>query len=79
MHQNVISAEQLADIQRDLTVFSFVNDGAIATTIGRHPSLGSCVVFDDTTQDVVLLSEVPFAATHVMPDSTVGQRPVRVA
>jgi hypothetical protein len=60
MHQNIITAEQFAHIQQHLSVFGHVESGAVATTIGKHPSLGSCVVFDDMTSDLVLLSEVPF-------------------
>jgi hypothetical protein len=59
MHQNVITAEQFADIRQHLSVFGQVERGAVAATIGKHPSLGSCVVFDDMTAELVLLSEIP--------------------
>ena len=59
MHQKVITAEQFAELQQHLSVFGRVERGAVATTIGKHPSLGSCVVFDDMTADLVLLSEIP--------------------
>lgn len=60
MHQKVITAEQFAAIQQHLNVFGRVERGAVATTIGKHPALGSCVVFDDMTTELVLLSEIPF-------------------
>jgi hypothetical protein len=59
VHQKVITAEQFADIQQHLSVFGRVERGAVATTIGKHPSLGSCVVFDGMTAELVLLSEIP--------------------
>ena len=59
MHQKVITAEQFAKIRQHLSVFGRVERGAVATTIGKHPSLGSCVVFDDMTAELVLLSELP--------------------
>jgi hypothetical protein len=59
MHQNTITIEQFTDIQQHLRIFGRVESGAVATTIGKHPLLGSCVVFDDMTSDLVLLSELP--------------------
>ena len=58
MHQNTITIEQFTDIQQQLRIFGRVESGAVATTIGKHPLLGSCVVFDDMTSDLVLLSEL---------------------
>jgi hypothetical protein len=73
MHQKVITAEQFADIQQHLSVFGRVERGAVATTIGKHPSLGSCVVFDDMTTELVLLSEIPLdPASDVQPASLVA-------
>jgi hypothetical protein len=60
MHQNMITVEQFSEIQENLSVFSRVESASLATTIGKHPLLGSCVVFDDMTSDLVLLSELPF-------------------
>jgi len=73
MHQNMITVEQFSDIQESLSVFSRVDSGSVATTIGKHPLLGSCVVFDDMTSDLVLLSERPFNhATHANQRSSIS-------
>jgi hypothetical protein len=52
--------EQFADIHEKLEVFGRVDEGPVLTTIGRHPSLGSCVLLKGLASDLVLLSEVPF-------------------
>ena len=86
MHQNVITADQFVDIQSKLQVFGCGNAGDVATTIGKHPSLGSCVLFGHATRESVLLSELPFdgradsdtgsaSEEHSAPDHDAG--PVR--
>lgn len=60
MHQHAITVEQFADINEKMEVFGRVEDGPVLTTIGKHPSLGSCIVLQDRTRDLVLLSETPF-------------------
>ena len=62
MHHHVITMEQFEDINQKMEVFGRVDQGPVLTTIGKHPSLGSCIVLCDSTDDLVLLSEIPFAA-----------------
>jgi hypothetical protein len=60
MHQHAITAEQFADINEKMEVFGRVEEGPVLTTIGKHPSLGSCIVLHEPARDLVLLSEIPF-------------------
>lgn len=60
MHQHAITVEQLADIHAKMEVFGRVDEGPVRTTIGKHPSLGSCIVLQDVARDLLLLSEIPY-------------------
>jgi hypothetical protein len=60
MHQHAVTAEEFADIHDKMEVFGRVDEGPVLTTIGRHPSLGSCVLLKDFASDLILLSEIPF-------------------
>jgi hypothetical protein len=60
MHQQAITREQLIDIHAKMEVFGRVEKGAVLTTVGKHPTLGSCIVRQDPTRDLVVLSEFPF-------------------
>jgi hypothetical protein len=60
MHQHAITIEQLANISEQLEVFGRVEEGPVRTMIGKHPSLGSCVVLQGRMPELVLLSEAPF-------------------
>ena len=62
MHEQVITDEQFAMIQGELEVFGRVNGARTHTTIGKHPTLGACVLLAAVTSHPMLLSEAPFNA-----------------
>ena len=62
MHEQVITDEQFAMIQGELEVFGRVNGARAHTTIGKHPTLGACVLLAAVRSDPMLLSEAPFNA-----------------
>jgi hypothetical protein len=69
MHQQIITNAQSVAIRAKLKIFGHVATGDVMTTIGKHPSLGSCIVFEYPSQASLLLSEILLARAGDMSSS----------